>query len=142
MSYVALKRVALVCFVLLAGCANLPSQGYVARNGLLVYDRADGAFEVLARPGTAGIGYFCAAGEFARVMRNAGATDRVVIVRGDGPSGAIPGGRSVVFSIGPPGPSTQPVVSTAPMRRAGASLSVATAQSLCRSGTNNPHTIS
>lgn len=136
------RRTVLGAFGLLAGCAALPPpQDHVARNGLLVFERADGKFEVLARPGTAGSDYFCAAGDFARVRLNAGATDRVVMVRPDGPSGTIPGGRSAIFTVGPPGPRTQALISTVPMRRAGASLPVASAQALCRSGRNNPNFI-
>jgi hypothetical protein len=131
----------LAAIVLLAGCAGLPpQQDHVARNGLLVYERSDGRFEVVARAGTAGPDYFCAAGDFAGVRRNARATDRVVMVRPDGPSGAIPGARSAVFEIGPQGRRTQPLISTVPKRQAGASLNVATAQSLCRRDRSTPNT--
>ena len=126
---------------LLAGCAGLPpQQDHVARNGLLVYERADGAFEVFAKPGTAGPQYFCAAGDFARVRRNAGATDRVVMTRPDAPSIHAPGRRSAVFDITPPGPRTLPLVTTAPMNRAGASMTVAGAQNLCKRTRNTPQT--
>jgi len=126
--------------LLVAACASVPQQDHVARNGLLVFDRGDGRFEVRAAPGTAGPAYFCAAGDFARVRRNAGATDRVVMVRPDGPSAALPGARSAIFEIAPPGPRTLPVISTVPMRRAGASLPVASAQALCRPDRNTPRT--
>lgn len=137
-----MKTIALGIVALLSACATLlPQQDYVARNGLFIYDRPGGAFEVVARPGTAGPDYFCAAGDFARIMRNARATDRVIMVRPDGPSGAIPGARSAVFTIGPPGPRKQPLISTVPMRQAGASLPVASAQALCRNGRNTINTI-
>ncbi|MGS4944733.1 hypothetical protein ACVDG3_04600 [Meridianimarinicoccus sp. RP-17] len=137
------KPAALGAIALLVGCASLPPpQDHVARNGLLIYERPNGAFEIVARPGTAGPAYFCAAGDFARVRLGARATDRVIMVRPDGPSGNIPGARSAIFEVGPPGPRTQALISTVPMRQAGASLPVASAQALCRPDRNSPHTIS
>lgn len=134
-------RTVLFACAFIAACASVPQQDHVARNGLLVFDRGDGRFEVRAEPGTAGPAYFCAAGDFARVRRNAGATDRVVMVRPDGPSGTLPGARSAIFEIAPPGPRTLPPVSTVPMRRAGASLPVASAEALCRPDRNRPRTL-
>ena len=142
MSNLWIRCAVLGATVLLVGCAALPPpQDHVARNGLLVYDRADGTFEVLAQPGTAGRDYFCAAGDVARVHLGARAGDRVVMVRPDGPSGTVPGWRSAVFKVGPPGPRTLPLLSTVPMRQAGASLTVAAAQAQCRSERNSPQTL-
>jgi len=137
------RRLVLTALVsLVAGCANLPpQQDHVARNGLLVYDRAGGSFEVIAQPGTAGPQYFCAAGDFAQVRRNARATDRVVMTRPDAPSIHVPGRRSAVFSIEPPGPRTQPLISLAPMNRAGASMTVSGALNMCRQRRNTPRTL-
>lgn len=137
------RRLVLTAIVaLLAGCANLPpQQDHVARNGLLVYERGGGSFEVIAQPGTSGAAYFCAAGDFAQVRRNARATDRVVMTRPDAPSIHIPGRRSAVFTIGPPGPRTQPLISLAPMDRAGASMTVSGALNMCRQRRNNPRTL-
>lgn len=137
------RRLVLTAVVaVLAGCAGLPpQQNHVARNGLLIFERADGAFEVLAEPGTAGPQYFCAAGDFAQVRRNARATDRVVMIRPDAPSIHIPGRRSATFTIAPPGPRTQPLISLAPMNRAGASFTVAGAVNLCRPARNSPRTL-
>ena len=143
MTHTSRVRIALTALAaLLAGCGSLPpQQDHVARNGLLVYERADGAFEVLAKAGTAGPQYFCAAGDFARVRRNAGATDRVVMTRPDAPSIHVPGRRSAVFTIAPPGPRTLPLITTAPMNRAGASMPVASAEALCRTRRSTPRTL-
>lgn len=142
MMHVSPLRAALAGLVLLAGCAGLPpQQDHVARNGLRVYDRGERAFEVIAQPGTAGPAYFCAAGDFAAVRRNARAADRVVMIRPDAPSIHLPGYRSATFAIAPPGPRSLPLIATVPMRQAGASLTVATAQSMCRTTRNAPRTL-
>jgi len=114
---------------------------FVARNGLRVIQLPNGPFEVLALPGTWGQGFFCAAGEYARVIRNAGATDRVIVRGVVGPSRSVQGGRSMVFEIGPPGPRTGGIVTIAPTRRLGASFPVATAQAFCRDRRGNVNTL-
>ncbi|PWR03177.1 hypothetical protein DKT77_08155 [Meridianimarinicoccus roseus] len=129
-------RAVLLFALLLAGCAALtgPQPSFVARNDLRIYQLSAGRFEVLARPGTSGGDYFCAAGEYARIMRNARGAQRVVVTDPDGPSQTVAGGRSMVFEIAPQGPRTLPLVTNAPMNRRGASFTVAFAQSLCWEG--------
>lgn len=126
-------RAAMAGLLALSACAALdqPQQSYTARNGLRVFQYQNGQFEVLALPGTSGSDYFCAAGEYARVMRNARAAERVVVTGVDGPSRTVPRGRSMVFKIGPPGPRTEGLVTTVPMRRLGASFTVAASQQFC-----------
>lgn len=118
----------------LSGCVyfDVPQPSYVARNGLRVHQMTDGRFEVLAQPGTSGGDYFCAAGDYARVMRNAPAASRVSVVRPNGPTDTVPNGRSMVFEIVPQGPRTLPLVTNAPMNTPGASFTVAMAQLHCR----------
>lgn len=124
------------CFVLLcaltAACATTRPSGFVARNDLTVVPFAENGFEVLARPGTVGRDYFCAAGDFALRMRGARAADRVVITQPDGPSRFNPGGRAASFAIAPAGtiPRQEPGI-TVPARRAGTNYTVAHARALC-----------
>jgi len=134
------KFARLLCATLVIGglssCADLlgPQKTAVAKNDLRIYARADGTFEILARPGTAGPQYFCAAGDYARTRLNASPAARVEVTRIDGPSDLVPGRRSMVFAMAPPGPRTLPVVTNLPMWVKGASLTVAHAQLLCREG--------
>jgi hypothetical protein len=131
-------KAAFALVVALAGCtttSEIPQQDYTARNGLRVFEKDDGTFEVIALPGTSGGDYFCAAGDFARVMRNARATERVIVTRPNGPTTTVPRGRSMSFRIGPPGPRSGGFITNVPMGRAGASFSVAQAQSFCNTST-------
>ncbi|QIE42195.1 hypothetical protein [Meridianimarinicoccus aquatilis] len=120
----------------LAGCEyfDVPQPSYVARNDLRVYQMGDGRFEVLALPGTSGGDYFCAAGDYARTMRNAPAASRVSVVRPNGPTDTVPNGRSMIFEITQQGPRTLPVFTNAPMNTRGASFTVAMAQLQCWQG--------
>ena len=72
--------VGLLALAVAACTAGPPRPGqYLARNDLQVVPLNDGTFEVIARPGTVGRGYFCAAADYARVRLGARASDRVVV---------------------------------------------------------------
>jgi len=134
-----------VCLAALAACtAEPPREGvYLARNDLRVVPFAPDRFEVLARAGTAGPDYFCAAGDFAQRFLNAGATDRVVVVEPSGPSRFNPGGRGMVFRVAPAGSVRPSGGITVRTGRAGENRTVAHARALCevRRERNDPRVL-
>lgn len=127
------RLVGALALLLLTSLAAAAERG-VARNGLSVAGTAE-RFEVYSRVGLSGRDYFCAAASFARVQFGAGATDRVVIVSGLGPSRTRPNQRSVVFALRPPGANRGSVFGNVLLRprAVGTSRNVATGENFCRS---------
>ncbi|MEM1129850.1 MAG: hypothetical protein AAGH83_04930 [Pseudomonadota bacterium] len=134
------RFVALLSLAALLGACDQgppePGAVYSARNGFLVValDRP-GTFEVQSRGSAGGSRFFCAAGNYANVMLNARASDRVVVTRPVGPSVTNPGGRGVSFALVPSDAApNQGFFSgiTANVSRAGQNFTVAHAEALCR----------
>jgi hypothetical protein len=102
-----------------------------ASNGLSVAGTAE-RFEVFARARSGGSDYFCAAGEFARRVLRARATDRVTVVAGLGRSPTRTTQNSVTFALSGPD-RTQPFVAPLLLRpgRSGSTMSVGHAEFLC-----------
>lgn len=67
-----------------------------------VVETGGGTFEVIGRIGDGAADYWCGAGDYAQRALRAGATERIYIRRGIGPSETRPGRKSVLFSLRPP----------------------------------------
>lgn len=133
------RLITLAIAVACAACAG--PQPFLTRNDHRVYAFPDGRFEVLARPGTSGRAYFCAAGDYAQRRLNARNSDSVVLVEPNGSSRAIDGGRSAVFEVRPQAEATREVAVLVRMNRAGDSLAVAHARALCGDSRNNDFSV-
>ncbi len=123
--------------ILAAGCTtDLPEAAggpvYFAKNGRQVYPLRDSAgFEVLARPGDAGVHFFCAAGDYAWARLGARASERVVLVVPAGDSIVSPGRRGAVFTLAEPGTGAEFDGGSIDMGQPGKSFTVASARFLC-----------
>jgi hypothetical protein len=83
---------------LLAG--TLPAAAaFRSVNGLTVAPAGDG-FEVMTMAGRGALDYWCAAGDFARRRLGASTGSALTLTRGQGPSTALSGRRSVAFAPG------------------------------------------
>ena len=122
-------------FLTAALAALLPvlanAQSYRAINKLTVVPLGGSNFEVIEQRGEGARGILCAAAEYAE--RRLGATGRVYIREGRGPSRTVQGRKGVVFTTNaaslPQGPSQSVIVSTS---RVGAGLPIAHAIQFCR----------
>ena len=103
---------------------------WTSDDGLTVVGNRSG-FEVLSGAGSGKADYFCAAGTFAALRLGAAHTDRVVVVRGLGPSATQPTRFSVIYDILGPGKSSTTVQMLAGPRQ-GQVTSVGHARALCR----------
>ncbi|MCA8884441.1 MAG: hypothetical protein KDA50_11955 [Rhodobacteraceae bacterium] len=102
---------------------------YVAQNGFRVYPGTDPTqFLVVPRGGSGGRQYFCAAGEYAWRRLGAAPADRVVVTD-PRPAG---GNGAVGFALAPRGTVESTSSITVSVARAGESLRVVHAESLCR----------
>jgi hypothetical protein len=91
----------------------------------------ENVFEVTGRVGATPGDYWCGAADFAQRYLDAGATDRIYIWRGLGPSQSKPGKTSVQFSFSPPaGAQVAPGYSLS-VKTAGDSLTTSAAIQYC-----------
>lgn len=129
---------AVILAALVGGCVatELPEgaggPGFLARNGRAVYPLTEPlSFEVLPNPGDAGAQYFCAAGDFARVVLGARSSERVVLIAPEGNSTLFPGRRAAQFQVQPPGSGAPREGYSIDMRRPGESFTVGSAVHFC-----------
>lgn len=114
----------------LAGCVDGAS-GFVAQNAHRVYEIGPDRFEVVARPRTNGVQYFCAAGDYAVRRLGAGAGETVLLVEPDGPSRTRPGARGASFALIATAEAPPRTGANVSMREAGENLLVGHARLLC-----------
>lgn len=85
-------------FLLLPGLAH----AWLADNLHVVNMVSETEFEVVGRSGSGGPEFWCAAGDFARRVLGASATQRIYLVRGPAPATTRNWNRAVLFSLVPP----------------------------------------
>ena len=114
----------------------LPANAYTAINGLKV-SPVQGGFEVVSNGADGPRQIWCAAGEYARKVGQAGGNDRLYLMQGYGPSVTRPGQRGVAFTLRPtatlangPRPGTDGSYSVS-IRKPGFNLRTAHAESFC-----------
>ena len=114
--------VALVC---------IPAQ---AARPFLEQDIADvgqGVFEVIGRNGDGTSDYWCGAGDYATRSLRAGATDRIYLWRGIGPSVSKSGKKAIQFAFrAPAGSDTSPRLSLS-SKAVGDNMTVSSARQYC-----------
>ena len=84
--------------LLAIGLMTQPAQAFTAMNGLSV-NPVPGGFEVLTGGGAGPRDIWCAAAHYATRVQGAGATNRIYILHGYGPSQTARGYRSVAFTL-------------------------------------------
>ena len=128
---------AVAAALFLVGCDSTVGGGpavFLAQNQLQVYPVSSANdFEVMARGGTGGTQYFCAAGDYAWRRLNAPAAARIVVTRPEGPSQNDPSRRAVGFTVVPQGTVPDSRGITANVRTVGMNYSVSHARLLCPS---------
>lgn len=96
-----------------------------------VYPVQKGVWEVVKRPRSAAWDFWCAIGDFALAELRVGATQRIYLWRGLGPSVTRSGYKAVQFSLTPPaGADTTPGL-TLSVNRVGDNLTAAAARQYC-----------
>jgi len=92
-------------------------------------------FEVVAAGGTSNKAYWCAAAQFARSM-GAGASTRIYLADGPGPSQTIPRRTAVKFTTQPQAAGVAPISpqGVLSVSAIGDNLSVASAEQYCNQG--------
>jgi hypothetical protein len=92
---------------------------------------SDTEFEVVGRPGSGGPEFWCAAGDYARRVLGAAATQRVYLVRGPAPALTQNWNRAVLFSLDVPQDADLRTGITLSVTRVGENLNAASAQAYC-----------
>ena len=120
-------------YALAFGAVGLPATAgaWEAENRLTVNPVKDGVFEVVGRPGSAGAEFWCAAGDYALRVLDAGADAPVYIVRARGTPVTSDRKSGVQFSLSAPTRATPASSLFLSMRNVGDSLNVAFARSYC-----------
>lgn len=121
---------AILCTLVSLGLAG-PVFAWQASNGHTVNPVSDINFEVVGRPGSGGMQFWCAAGDYARQVLGASAVQRIYLVRAPAPAITKNWNRAVLFSLVPPqGAQLRPGF-TLSMKRVGDNMNAANAQGYC-----------
>ena len=120
----------LVASALLAGLPVL-ADAFTARNYHKVGQISDDVFEVVGRPGSGGQEFWCAAGDYARRMLGAKASQRVYLVRGPGVAQTRNRNRAVLFSLTPPEGGDTRTTLFLSVKTIGSNLNVSMASNYC-----------
>ena len=98
------RRVSFAIAAVAAVTLALPSAAYAwwAYNRHEVLPVSEGVFEVVARPGSAAVDFWCAAGDFSIAAARTAANQRIYIWRAIGPSVNYSNRNAVQFAYGPP----------------------------------------
>jgi len=107
------------------------AQAWVAYNRHRVNPISDTVYEVVGKSGSGGSQFWCAAGDYARRVLGAGATQRVYLVRGPAPAQTYHWNRAVLFSLSAPLDSDLSTGITLSMTRIGDNMMAAAAQAYC-----------
>lgn len=128
------------CVQVLALVSVMPTaaSAWRAVNQHDVYQIAPGVFEVVSEPGSGAVDFWCGIGDFGRMQLNLGATQKIYIWRGIGPSVTRPERAAVQFSLNePPGEAAKPSY-TLSVKQAGDSLSASFARQYCAGSRFDP----
>jgi hypothetical protein len=119
---------ALVCVALAVPGSALAWYAYNRHEVLPV---SEGVFEVVGRPGSGAVDYWCAAGDFSISQVRTKANQRVYVWKAIGPSVNRPGKKAVQFAYGPPeGGDTSDSYSVS-VKRPGENMSASFAKQYC-----------
>lgn len=104
---------------------------YRAINRHEVFPVSDTVFEVVSEVGASAADYWCGAGDFVRNSMRAGATQRIYIHRGLGPSLTRPGKKGVHFTLIPPQNADTTPALTLSVKAVGDNMTSAMAYQYC-----------
>lgn len=104
---------------------------WVADNRHKVNPVSETVFEVVGKSGSGGSQFWCAAGDYARRVLGADATQRVYLVRGPAPAQTYNWNRAVLFSLTVPQDADLATGITLSMDRVGDNMMAAAAQAYC-----------
>jgi len=104
---------------------------YRAFNRHEVFPISDTVFEVVSEVGASAADYWCGAGDFVRHSMRAGATRRIYIHRGIGPSVSRPRKKAVQFTLIPPENADTSPALTLSVRAVGDNMTSAMAYQYC-----------
>lgn len=104
---------------------------WVADNRHKVNPVSGTVFEVVGKSGSGGSQFWCAAGDYARRVLGAGATQRVYLVRGVAPAQTHEWDRAVLFSLAVPQDADLSTGFTLSTERVGDNMMAAAAQAYC-----------
>lgn len=107
------------------------AQAWRAMNGHEVAPLGGGVYEVVGRVGSGAADYWCGIGDFARVVLDVPAAQRIYVWRPVGPSVVRSGRKAVHFALTPPPGTGAEGGYSLTVRRAGESLSAALARQYC-----------
>jgi hypothetical protein len=120
-----------VVTIALTGALAGPVQAWQANNRHTVNPVSDINFEVVGRPGSSGVQFWCAAGDYARQVLGASAVQRVYLVRGPAPAMTRNWNRAVLFSLVAPQDADLRPGFALSMERVGDNMNAADAQTYC-----------
>jgi len=113
------------------GALSGPALAWQANNRHTVNPVSDVNFEVVGRPGSSGVQFWCAAGDYARQVLGVSAVQRIYLVRGPAPAVTRNWNRAVLFSlVAPQGADLRPGF-TLSMKRVGDNMNAADALAYC-----------
>ena len=107
------------------------AMAWKADNRHIVNPVSDTVFEVVGRPGSGGVEFWCAAGDYARRVLGAKATQKVYLVRGPAPAQTRHWNRAVLFSLEAPEGANLNTGLSLSVTQVGENLSAASAQAYC-----------
>ncbi len=117
--------------IVLTGALSGPVLAWQANNRHTVNPVSDINFEVVGRPGSSGVQFWCAAGDYARQVLGVSSVQRIYLVRGPAPAVTRNWNRAVLFSlVAPQGADLRPGL-TMSMKRVGDNMNAANAQTYC-----------
>ena len=103
--------VAIVAVAALAGCEEapaprslpeiMPNDRSIVGNHVLGSPTTPGSFEVIGRPGSSALHYWCSAGDYVVNKLHLLPNRRIYLTKPRGPSDLNPGGTSVTFTVLP-----------------------------------------
>lgn len=102
-----------------------------AVNGHEVQPLGGGVYEVVGRVGSGAADYWCGIGDFARVVLDVPAVQRIYVWRPVGPSAVRPGRKAVHFALSPPPGAETSSGYSLTVRQPGENLSAALARQYC-----------
>lgn len=117
--------------LIVALAAPVPSMAWRAWNQHEVFPIGDGVYEVLSEPGSGPADFWCGIGDYATTQLGIGATQRLYIWRGIGPSVTRPGYKAVQFALSPPQGADTSTPLTLSVKRVGDNLTAAAARQYC-----------
>ncbi len=122
----------------LLGALPTTASAWRAINQHDVYQISPGVYEVVSEPGSGAVDFWCGIGDFGRMQLNLGATQKIYVWRGLGPSVTRPERAAVQFALNPPSGSAVAQGYGLSVKQAGDSLSASFARQYCSGSRFDP----